>query len=57
MVYAVWQDEDAAMEAAQVCVDSGNYRVAELYDDEDIGPALKTKAFAKFRAKFPQPKE
>jgi uncharacterized protein HemY len=57
MVYAVWQDEDAAMEMAQVCIDSGNYRVNEMYDDEDIGPALKTEVFAKFRAKFPQPKE
>lgn len=56
MVYAVWQDEPSAMETAQVCIDSGNYRVAEMYDDEDLGPALKTKAFAKFRAKFPEPK-
>lgn len=57
LVYATWQDEEAALEAAQRCIDAGNYSVDEMYDDEDIGPALRNKAFTKFRAKYPEPKE
>ena len=56
MVYAVWQDELSAMEMAKECSENGYYLTDEFYGDEDIGPAIKKPAFAKFRKKYPPPK-
>jgi hypothetical protein len=52
LAHAALGDVDAAIAAFQRCLDDG-WDPQVLYDDDDIGPLLKTEKFAPLRAKYP----
>jgi tetratricopeptide (TPR) repeat protein len=53
LAYAAKGDVDAATVELDRSLER-NWTPAELYDDEDIGPLLKTEKFAPLRAKYPR---
>jgi hypothetical protein len=52
LAYAATGDLNRTIEAIQQCI-AEDYTLVQLYDDDDLGPILKTDALRSVREKFP----